>query len=115
MWPVSWPAAGLPHASCVNGIGRKENHTMEHERGFGTTAVLAFLGGAALGAIAALLLAPQSGRRTREQLRGYARKAEDTIREAVSEGKEFVEARKSVLREAFEAGREAMKKEREQT
>ena len=99
---------------------------MEHERGFGATAVLAFLGGAALGAIAALLLAPQSGRRTREQLRGYARKAEDTIREAaseagqrfeeaVSEGKEFVEARKSVLREAFEAGREAMKKEREQT
>ena len=99
---------------------------MEHEGGFGTTAVLAFLGGAALGAIAALLLAPQSGRRTREQLRGYARKAEDTIREAaseagqrfeeaVSEGKEFVEARKSVLREAFEAGREAMKKEREQT
>ena len=99
---------------------------MEHERGFAGTAVLAFLGGAALGAIAALLLAPQSGRRTREQLRGYARKAEDTIREAaseagqrfeeaVSEGKEFVEARKSVLREAFEAGREAMKKERERT
>jgi len=99
---------------------------MEHERGFGATAVVAFYGGAALGAIAALLLAPQSGRRTREQLRGYARKAEDTIREAaseagqrfeeaVSEGKEFVEARKSVLREAFEAGREAMKKEREQT
>ena len=99
---------------------------MEHERGFGATALLVFLGGAALGAVAALLLAPQSGRRTREQLRGYARKAEDTIREAaseagqrfeeaVSEGKEFVEARKSVLREAFEAGREAMKKEREQT
>ena len=97
---------------------------MEHERGFGITAVVAFLGGAALGAIAALLLAPQSGRRTREQLRGYARKAEDTIREAaseagqrfeeaVSEGKEYVEARKSVLREAFDAGREAMKKERE--
>ena len=99
---------------------------MEHERGFGATAVVAFLGGAALGAIAALLLAPQSGRKTREQLKGYARKAEDTLREAaseagqrfeeaVSEGKEYVEARKSVLREAFEAGREAMKKERERT
>ena len=98
---------------------------MEHERGSGA-ALLVFLSGAALGAIAALLLAPQSGRKTREQLRGYARKAEDTLREvageagqrfeeAVNEGKEYVEARKSVLREAFEAGREAMKKERERT
>lgn len=97
---------------------------MEHERGFGATAVLAFLGGAALGAVAALLLAPQSGRRTREQLKGYARKAEHTLREAateagerfeeaVNEGKDYVEARTSVLREAFDAGREAMKKERE--
>ena len=94
---------------------------MGHERGFGATAVLAFLGGAALGVVAALLLAPQSGRKTREQLRGFARKAEDTLREAanekfeeaVSEGKEYVEARKSVLREAFEAGRDAMKRERD--
>ena len=99
---------------------------MEHERGFGGTAVLAFLGGAALGAIAALLLAPQSGRQTRDVLRRYARQAEDTLREAaneagqkfeeaVSEGKEYVDARKSVLREAFDAGREAMKRERERT
>jgi gas vesicle protein len=98
---------------------------MEHERG-SSAALLVFLSGAALGAIAALLLAPQSGHKTREQLRGYARKAEDTLREvageagqrfeaAVNEGKEYVEARKSVLREAFEAGREAMKKERERT
>ena len=97
---------------------------MEHERGLGGTALLAFISGAALGAIAALLLAPQSGRKTREQLKGYARKAEHTLREAaseagqrfeeaVTEGKEFVEARKSVLREAFDAGREAMKRERE--
>jgi gas vesicle protein len=99
---------------------------MEHERGSGAGAVLAFLGGAALGAVAALLLAPQSGRKTREQLKGYARKAEHTLREAateagqrleeaVQEGKEYVEARKSVLREAFEAGRDAIKKERERT
>ena len=97
---------------------------MEHERGRGAAAALVFLSGAALGAIAALLLAPQSGSKTREQLRGYARKAEDTLREAANEagqkfeealheGKEYVEARKSVLREAFDAGREAMKRERE--
>lgn len=99
---------------------------MGHERESGAATVLAFLGGAAVGAVAALLLAPQSGRTTREQLRGYARKAEDALREAaneagqrleeaVNEGKEYVDARKSVLREAFEAGREAMKREREQT
>jgi gas vesicle protein len=98
---------------------------MAHERRSGT-GLLVFLSGAALGAIAALLLAPQSGRKTREQLKDYARKAEDTLREvageagqrfeeAVNEGKEYVEARKSVLREAFDAGREAMKKERERS
>ena len=66
---------------------------MGHERGFGATAVLAFLGGAALGVVAALLLAPQSGRKTREQLRGFARKAEDTLREAANEaGQKFEEA-----------------------
>ena len=51
---------------------------MADERGSSAaTVLLAFLGGAALGAVAALLLAPQSGRETREQLRGYARRAED--------------------------------------
>ena len=38
---------------------------MGHERESGATTVLAFLGGAAVGAVAALLLAPQSGRTTR--------------------------------------------------
>ena len=86
--------------------------------------MLAFLSGAALGAVAALLLAPQTGRESREQLRGYARRAEDNLRdlaghagetleEVVEEGKEFVESKKSVLREAFEAGREAMQRERD--
>ena len=58
---------------------------MGHERESGAATVLAFLGGAAVGAVAALLLAPQSGRTTREQLRGYARKAEDALREAANE------------------------------
>jgi gas vesicle protein len=85
--------------------------------------VLAFMTGAALGAIAALLLAPQSGQESREQLRRYARRAEDQVRdladragevieEAVGEGRQFVESKKSVLREAFDAGREAMRRER---
>ena len=97
---------------------------MADDRGSTAAVMLAFLSGAALGAVAALLLAPQSGRESREQLRLYARRAEDSLRdlagqagealeEVVDEGREYVEAKKSVLREAFEAGREAMKREKD--
>jgi gas vesicle protein len=98
---------------------------MADDRGASTaTVLLAFMSGAALGAVAALLLTPQSGRESREQLRGYARKAEDKLRdlagrageafeEVVEQGRDFVESKKSVLREAFEAGREAMRQERD--
>jgi gas vesicle protein len=98
---------------------------MADDRGSSAAAVvLVFLSGAALGAVAALLLAPQTGRESREQLRGYARRAEDnlcdlagrageTFEEVVGEGKEFVDSKKSVLREAFDVGREAMRRERD--
>ena len=98
---------------------------MADDRGSSSAAVvLALLSGAALGAVAALLLAPQAGHESREQLRGYARRAEDNLRdlagrageaveEVVEEGKEFVDSKKAVLREAFEAGREAMRHERD--
>ena len=97
---------------------------MADDRGSSAAVVLALLSGAALGAVAALLLAPQAGRESREQLRGYARRAEDNLRdlagrageaveEVVEEGKEFVDSKKAVLREAFEAGREAMRHERD--
>lgn len=100
---------------------------MADDRGSSAAGVLlAFMSGAALGAIAALLLAPQSGQDSRDQLRRYARRAEDNMRElagragevieeAVGEGREFVESKKSVLREAFDAGREAMRRERERS
>ena len=53
---------------------------MADDRGSSAAAiVLVFLSGAALGAVAALLLAPQTGRESREQLRGYARRAEDNL------------------------------------
>jgi gas vesicle protein len=88
------------------------------------TVALAFLSGAVLGAVTALLLTPQSGRESREQLRGYARRAEENLREvagkagevvdqAMDRGRDFVKEKKSVLTEAFEAGREAMKRERD--
>jgi gas vesicle protein len=98
---------------------------MADDRGSSSSGVLlAFLSGAALGAVAAVLLTPQTGRESREKLRGYARRAEDNLRdlagcagetfeEVVGEGKEFVDSKKAVLREAFDAGREAMRRERD--
>ena len=98
---------------------------MADDRGSSSAGVLlAFLSGAALGALAALLLTPQTGRESREQLRGYARRAEGNLRDlagrageafegVVEEGKEFVDSKKSVLREAFDVGREAMRRERD--
>ena len=77
-----------------------------------------------MGATVALLLAPQSGRESREQVRGYGRRAEENIHEladtaaqvveqAVNKGREFVQEKKAVLTEAVEAGRAAMSRERE--
>jgi len=72
----------------------------DDERGFSPgTVILAFLSGALLGAAGALLLAPQSGRETREQLRGYARKTEENMRDLAGKANEAYE-------EALEKGRE---------
>jgi gas vesicle protein len=98
---------------------------MENDRGCSPGAVgLAFLTGGLAGAVVALLLAPQSGRESREQVRGYARRAEEQVHElagkatdfmdqAVDKGHEFVQEKKMVLAEAVEAGRTAMQRERE--
>ena len=98
---------------------------MADDRGWSLGAVgLAFLGGGLMGAAMALLLAPQSGRESREQLRGYARRAEENVHEfankavqaldqAVGKGREFIKDKQAVLSEAVEAGRAAMHEERE--
>ena len=98
---------------------------MADDRGSSSGAVLlAFLSGAALGAVAAMLLAPESANESRERLRRYARRAEgqlhdiagragEVFEEVVGQGKDFVETKKSALREAFDAGREAMRRERD--
>ena len=98
---------------------------MADDRGCSLGAVgLAFVTGGLAGAAVALLLAPQSGRESREQLRGYARRAEgdghelvnkatQVMDQAVDMGREFVQENKAVLTEAVEAGRAAMQRERE--
>ena len=96
----------------------------DDRRSSAAAVLLAFLSGAALGAVAAMLLAPESANESRERLRRYARRAEgqlhdmagragEVFEEVVGQGKDFVETKKSALREAFEAGREAMRQERD--
>lgn len=85
---------------------------------------LAFVTGGLAGAAVALLLAPQSGRKSREQLRGYARRAQEHLHElaenptqvmdqAVEIGREFIKDKQAIVTEAVEAGRTAMQWERE--
>lgn len=99
---------------------------MADNRGCSLVAVAsAFVAGGLLGAGAALLLAPQSGRQSQEQLRGYARRAEERVHElagkatevvdqALDKGREFIQEKKSVLSKAIETGRAAMHRERDQ-
>ncbi len=94
---------------------------MADDRGFSAGAVgLIFLIGGLAGAAAALLLAPQSGRESRQQLRQYARRTEENFHEladratealgrAVDAGRGVVQEKKSVLAGAFEAGRDNMR------
>ena len=54
--------------------------------------MFAFLGGAAIGAVAALLLAPQSGRESREQIRTYARRTGEYLADFGSKTEEAWQA-----------------------
>ena len=87
---------------------------------------LAFLTGGLAGAAVALLLAPQSGREAREQVRGHVRRAEEgaheladtathTVDHAVDKSREFFQNAQVVVTEAVEAGRTAMQRERERS
>jgi gas vesicle protein len=100
---------------------------MENDGGYSLRTVgLACVMGGLVGASVALLLAPQSGREVRKQLRGYARRAEQNLREkvetatevldqAVEKGREFIKDKQAVLAEAVEAGRTAMHWEQRQS
>lgn len=95
------------------------------QRVSGAAVVLGFLGGAAVGAVAAFLMAPQPGRESREQLKAYARRAGENLREAtdkaghtwqtaVEKSRDVVQEQKTILKEALDAGRDAMRRQREQ-
>lgn len=85
---------------------------------------LSFLLGGVVGAGLAFLLAPQSGRETREKIRemaddikdktaGYVDDARKKVTSFVDEGKGYYEEKKSLVKSAVEAGKEAYEKEKE--
>jgi len=57
---------------------------MEREDSYVEGLIVAFVGGALIGAAAGLLLAPKSGRDTRATLKEYAHKAEEEVAEKVN-------------------------------
>lgn len=93
--------------------------------------VLSFIAGAAVGATAALLFAPRSGRETRQKIAEFGYEMKDKIselpeqikshaaplvnkgKEIVEKGKHYVDDQKRILSAAVEAGKEAMKHEKE--
>lgn len=102
------------------------SHEQEEKRwGPGSLAISFFLGGL-IGAGIALLLAPRTGKETREKIKGFAGEVKGKIGEVVEEikekvgetiekGKDLYEEKKSVLSTAIEAGKEAYRREKEKT
>ena len=81
---------------------------------------LAFLSGILLGATTAFLLAPQTGRESRESLLRAARRASNDFQDiserathtwddVVSKSREFMAEASSVAKDAVDAGQEAMR------
>lgn len=90
---------------------------MSEERGYGAGGLfVAFLAGGLIGAGLALLYAPVSGEEARKKLGDLAgdvkKKAEGMAGEVRGKVETFVNEEKSVIKAAYEAGREAMEKER---
>ncbi len=81
---------------------------------------LAFLSGILLGAATAFLLAPQTGRESRESLLRAARRAGEDLKDmsekathalddVVNKSREFMSEASSIVKDAVDAGREAMR------
>jgi gas vesicle protein len=84
---------------------------------------LAFLSGAIIGAVAAILYAPQSGAQMRTALRSYARRTEEEVLEkareirgeltrTIEDAKRYLKDTEATIEAALAAGKEAFKKER---
>jgi len=76
-----------------------------------------FLAGASLGALGALLYAPQSGRETREEIRRRAvegrERAYEAGRQAAERGREYYERGRSAAEEAAQSGKQYVERGKE--
>jgi len=97
---------------------------MSDERGSAPVILLAFLLGGVVGAGLAFLFAPLSGKETRDRIKdlveevkekaeGAVEEIKDKVKETLDMGKKTLEEKKSIVTAAFEAGRDAMEKEKE--
>jgi gas vesicle protein len=77
-----------------------------------------FLAGAGIGAVVALLLAPKSGRETREMIARTATDGRDYLQNKVTEGRQMVEEKSRKLSDDFtsflEKSKEAVGRQKEQ-
>lgn len=87
----------------------------------GSSALTVFLSGAALGAVAALLLAPKSGEETREDIKKAMNDIRDNVSDKVSSGSDAAKTKltdavnmtKTVATESKRAAREASSRVKE--
>ncbi len=97
--------------------------TDQHGSCSGLGVSIAFLSGAMLGAMAAILYAPSSGEETRRAIKGYARRTEEEVLEkakevrkeishTVDEAKRYLKETEATIAAALAAGKEAFKKEK---
>jgi len=86
--------------------------------------LLSFLLGGVVGAGLALLFAPQSGSETRQKIKDltddvkdktteYVKQAKEKAASVVEDGRGYYDEKKSILKSAVEAGKEAYEKEKE--
>jgi gas vesicle protein len=107
-------------------LGKKRRKRMRHDDdGYSSGSVLlSFLLGGMVGAGVALLLAPKSGRETRERIKELAEDAKEKaecyvgqvkgkMNSVLDSGKDFLQEKKSIITTAVEAGKEAYEKEKE--
>ncbi len=89
---------------------------MSDERGCAGGCMVAFVIGGIVGAGLALLFAPMSGKEARQKIGDFAgdlkKKAEGWTGDVKSKVESFIDEEKAVVKAAYDAGREAMAKEK---
>ena len=77
------------------------------------TILAAFAVGAVAGAAIALLYAPQSGEETRKLIAAKGKELKGKAHDAIEDVKDFIDGKKAEIAAAVEAGKEAMREERQ--